>query len=105
HEGSRGSDIKKSASIADRRPQQNKCAKSSDECGSWDEEWVAGSNVVVAAGEKMAEVVGYQDGEERDRERQAAEQCCRMLIEKFKSADKFVDGDGLVVREGHGKLR
>ena len=48
--------------------------------------------------------MSQQDGEERDCERQATEQCGRMLIQEFKSSHEFVHGDGLVVREGHREL-
>jgi len=53
----------------------------------------------------MAEFVSQQDGKERDRERQAAEQCRRMLIQELKSSNEFVNGDRLVVGKGHRELR
>ena len=62
-------------------------------------------NVVVAAGEIMAELVREQYGQQGERERQAANQRGRLAIEQRKRADEFVPGDRLILSVGRGEMR
>src|SRR6266568_2090835 len=63
--------IEESPGGADRRANQNEGPKRADERGERNEVWVTGANVMMAAGEEMAELVGQQDGEQGDGEGEA----------------------------------
>src|ERR1700726_4877243 len=53
-----GANIEEGTSGADGGTHENECAEGADERGEWDEEGITGVNVMVAAGEEMAEFVG-----------------------------------------------
>jgi hypothetical protein len=53
-----GADVKESASGANLRTYQDERAEGADEVGEGNEKRVGGANVMVAAGEEMAEFVG-----------------------------------------------
>ena len=61
--------------------------------------------MVMAAGEVVAEFMDEQDGEERQRERQAADQREWMFVEKSERIQKFVEIDGFVFGVGCGEVR
>ncbi len=54
-------DIEEGARSPNGGSNENECAKSANQCGSGNEEWVAGANMVMAAGEKMAEFMRQKD--------------------------------------------
>ena len=62
-------------------------------------------NVVVAAGEKMAEFVGQENCQERQREGKSGGQGQRVAIDEREGVNEFVPGDGFVVRVGDGEVR
>jgi hypothetical protein len=103
-QGAGSADVEECAGGADGGADQNECAEGADEGWEGKEERIAGANVMVAAGEEMAEFVGEQDGEQREGEGEAGGQARGMLIEEFESADKFLDGSGFVLRVGDGEL-
>lgn len=55
-------DVEESAGGADRGANEDECAKCADEGREGNEERIAGTNVMVAAGEEMAEFMSQQDG-------------------------------------------
>ena len=59
---------------------------------------------MVAAGEEMAEFVGQKNGEQGEGEGEASGEARGMLVEEFEGADKFVEGDGFILRVGDGEL-
>jgi hypothetical protein len=104
-ERARCADIEEGARGPDWGADENERSKSANQRGSWNEERVAGANVVMAASEKMAELMCQEDRHERQGEREAAQEASRMAIEERKGANKLIDRDGLIVRIGGGKLR
>lgn len=104
-ERSRRTDIKESTVGAHWRADENECAEGANQGWEWNEEWITRMNVMVAAGEEMAEFVGEKDGEESCGERHAGEKAERILVEKGEGAEKLVERNRLVVSVGHGKLR
>ena len=77
-----GADVKECPARADRRANHDEGAERADERWERDEERIGGMNVVVAAGEVVAELVDEQDGKQRQREGQAADQRERMFVEE-----------------------
>ncbi len=69
-----GADVEERAGGANGRTDEDERAQGADECGEGDEERIAGANVVVAAGEEVAEFVGEKNGEEREGEGEAGGQ-------------------------------
>jgi hypothetical protein len=61
--------------------------------------------VVVAAGEKMAEFVGEEDGHQSEGEGEAGGEGEGIFVEESERAEKFVGGEGLVLGVGGGELR
>jgi hypothetical protein len=61
-------------------------------------------DVVVAAGEVVAEFVDEQDGEEREGEGQAGDKCEWVFVEERERVKKFVEVDGFVFGVGGGKV-
>jgi hypothetical protein len=59
---------------------------------------------MVAAGEKMAELVGEKNGEQSESKGQACGEAERVLVKKSKRAEKFVEGEGFVPSVGGGEL-
>ena len=60
--------------------------------------------MVVAASEKVTELMGEKNGEQSDSEREAREQSGGIFVEESEGAEELVDGYGLVVGVGDGKL-
>ena len=61
-------------------------------------------DVVVATGEVVAEFVDEQNREERQGEREAGDECERMLVEERESVEKFVEVYGFVFSVGCGEM-
>ena len=100
-----GADVKQCASGADGRAHQNESAERADQRGKGNEERIAGVNVVMAAGEKMAEFMSQQNSEQREGEGQAGEQRGGMLVEERVGVEEFGERGGLILLEGDGELR
>ena len=97
--------VKERARGANGRTNEDEGAERADQRREGNEERIAGMNVVVAAGEKMAEFVSEQNGQERQRERQSGGEGERVAIDEREGANEFVPGDGFVVGVGDGEVR
>lgn len=104
-EGAGGADVEESAGGANRGAHEDERAKSADERREGNEERIAGVDAVVAAGEKMAELMGQENGQESGREGQAGEKGYGIFVEQRESAEEFVERDSLIVSVGGGELR
>ena len=60
---------------------------------------------MLAAGKKMAQLVGQQNPKQSGGKRKAREEARGVLVEKREGADKLVKGDRLIVRVSDRKLR
>jgi hypothetical protein len=99
-----GADVKERARGANLGTYQDKGAEGADEVGEGNEKRVGGADVVVAAGEKMAEFMGEKNGQEGGGEGQTGEKSGGILVEESESAEKFVERSGLIVGVGDGEL-
>jgi len=61
--------------------------------------------VMMAASEEVAEFVGKKNGEQREGEGEARKESGGVLVEKFVSADEFVERGGFIPGIGIGELR
>lgn len=105
-DGAGSTDVKEGAGGANRRTNQNEGAERAEKRRrKWNEERIGGVNVVAAAGKEMAEFVGEKDGEQRECERQAGEKRGGIFVEQRQGTEKLVNGSGLLVGVGEGKLR
>ena len=102
--GAGGADIKKGTVRTNGRAHEDESTKSADERREGNEERIAGANVVVAASEKVTELMGEKNGEQSGREREAGEESGGIFVEESEGAEELVDGDGLVVGIGDGEL-
>ena len=59
---------------------------------------------MMAASEEVAEFVGKKNGEKREGKRQARKESGGMLVEKFVSADEFLERGGLIPGISIGEL-
>jgi hypothetical protein len=62
-------------------------------------------NVMVAASEEVAELMGKKDGKEGGSERQAGEKSGGALVEESEGAKEFVERDGFILSVGGRELR
>ena len=67
----RSAHVEESPGGADRRANQNEGPKGTDERGERNKVWVTGADMMMAAGEEMAEFMSQQDGEQGDGEGEA----------------------------------
>lgn len=100
-----GADVEESASGANGRTHEDEGAKSTDERREGNEERIAGVDAMMAAGEKMAELMGQENGQESGREGKAGKKGYGIFVEQRESAEEFVERDGLIVSIGGGELR
>jgi hypothetical protein len=91
-----GADVKERSARADRRANHDEGAESADQRWKRNEIGIGGMDVVMAAGEVMAKFVDEEDGEERQRERQATDQCEWMFVEQRECVQKFIEVDGFI---------
>jgi hypothetical protein len=75
-------------------------AECANERRTWNEEWIGGANVVMAAGIVVAEFVRQKNCEEREREGESCEQGSWMAIGDAKHLHEGVEGGGLIVGVG-----
>ena len=61
-------------------------------------------NMVVAAGEEMAEFVGEKNGEKSGSEGKACEKGGGILVEECEGAKELVEGRGLIAGIGDSEL-
>src|SRR5260370_18178213 len=90
--------VKERPSGANRRTNQNECAERADERRKGNKKRVAGADVMMAAGEKMAEFMREQNGEQGEGKRKARREGCGMFVEEGEVVDKLVERHGLIVR-------
>lgn len=98
-------DIEESAGGSNRRTNHDERAEGSDERWKGNEKRIAGVNVVVAAGEEVAELVSEKNDEQRGGKGQAGEKASWVFVKKREGAKKIVERDGLVVSVRDGELR
>ncbi|SRR6266852_636380 len=91
HKRARSANIKEGTVGADGGADQNESAERANERWKGKEVRIAGANVMVAAGEEVAEFMGKKNGEQRKGEGEAGEESGRMLVEKFVGVDKLVE--------------
>jgi hypothetical protein len=97
--------IEEGAGGANRRTNEDEGAEGADEGGKRNEERIGGANVMIAAGEEMAELVSEKDGQQSECEGQAGDEAGGMLVEEFEGTNVFVERGGLIVGIGDGELR
>ncbi len=62
-------------------------------------------NVMVAAGEEMAEFVGEKNGQQSDGKGKAGQESDRIFVKESEGAEEFVERGGLIVGVSDGELR
>lgn len=97
--------VEEGASGADRRTNQDEGAESADERRSRNEEGIAGVDVVVSAGEVMAQLMREENGEKGKGERNACEKRSGMKIDEAERLKEGVERGGLVMGIGGGEVR
>ena len=105
HKRAGSADVKEGAGGSNRRANQNKRAKSANEGGKWDEKRIGGANVMMAAGEKVAQFMGEKNGEQGEGKGNTSGEARRMFVEKREGVDKIVIGSRLIVCVGDCELR
>ena len=83
--------IEKRSAVNDRRADADERAQRADQRGSGHKERIRRANVVVAAGEEMAELVRQQNAEQRAGERNARQEQPRLAKRPEISGIKFVE--------------
>jgi hypothetical protein len=104
HKRTRSADVKECAVGTKRRTNQNESAEGANERGKRKEVRIAGANVMMAAREEVAELVGKKNGEEGEGEGETGEESGGMLVEEFVGADEFVDRGCLILGIGVSEL-
>jgi hypothetical protein len=97
--------IEKSACCADWRANEDESAEGAIDIWKGNEEGIARPNVMMAAGEKVAQFVGEKDGEKSEREGQSRSETRGVLVEERESAKKFVEGCRFPLIERNRELR
>jgi len=97
-------DVEEGAARPDRRANHDESAEGADQRRERDEERVGGMNVVMTAGEVVAEFVDEQDGQQSDGEGEASDERERMFVEKCQRIYEFVEIDGFIFGVGGGKV-
>jgi len=105
YNGAGGADIEQGAGRSNRRTDQDKRSESADERGKRNEKRVARANMVMAAGEEVAELVREKDREQRQGKGKARGEACRILVEKRERPKEFVKRSCIVLRVRLRKLR
>jgi hypothetical protein len=104
-EGAGSADVEEGAVGANGRTDDDERAEGADERREGNEERVAGADMVVTAGEEVAEFVSEEDEEESESKRKTRREGGGMAVKEREIADELVDGGFLIVSEGEGELR
>src|SRR5579862_991021 len=104
-ERSGGADVEECASRADRGANHDEGAEGTDQRWEGNEIGIRRMDVMVSAGEVVAEFVNEQDAEKRQSEGQTADKRERMLVEKCERIQEFIEVDGFVFGVGGGEVR
>ena len=91
HERARSANIKEGPVGANGGADQDESAERTNERRKGKEVRIARANVMMAAGEEVAEFVRKKNGKQRKGEGEARKEPGRMLIEKFVGAHKLVE--------------
>lgn len=105
YERARSADIEQRPMGADRRADEDEGTESANQRGEGNKKWIAGTNVMIAAGEEMAEFMRKKNAQQGKGERQAGDERCGMFVKEGEGAEQFVEGDGLIVSVGDRELR
>src|SRR5260370_36157945 len=97
--------VKERPSGANRRTNQNECAERADERRKGNKKRVAGADVMMAAGEKMAEFMREQNGEQGESKRKARREGCGRFAEEGEGAENLVERNGLLAGRREGEVR
>ena len=97
YERAGSADVKEGAGSSNRRANQNECAKRADERGKGNKKGIGGANMVMAAGEKMSQLMCEKNGEQGKSKRNASREACRMFVEERESVDEFVIRSRLII--------
>ena len=97
YERAGSADVKEGADSSNRRANQNERSERADERGKWNEKRIGGADVVMAAGEKMSQLMREQNGEQGESKRNAGREACRMFVEERESVDEFVIRSRLII--------
>src|SRR6266403_1488126 len=98
-------DIKQGAVGEDGGANQDEGSKGAVQVWEGNEKRVGGANMVVTAGEEMAEFMGEENKEKSKCERETGGEAEGVLVKESKGAEKFIGGEGLVLGIGGGELR
>lgn len=91
YERARSAHIKEGAVGANGGANQNESAERANERRKRKEVRIAGADVVMAAGEEVAEFVGKKNGKQCEGEGESGKESGRMLVEKFVGVNKLVE--------------
>ena len=100
-----GADVKECALGSNRRADEDECAECAYEAGERHEIGIAGVDVMVAAGEIVAEFVNQENGQECEREGKARDESEWMFVEQRERVEEFIEVDGFVFGVGGGEVR
>lgn len=98
-------DVEEGALRANSGANHDEGAEGSDQRWERNEKGIGGVNVVVAAGEVVAEFVYEQNTEKSKSEGQAADERERMFVEQGECVQEFVKVDGFIFGVGGGEVR
>lgn len=96
--------VKQGAVCEDGGANQDESAEGAVQVGEGNEKRVGGANMVVTAGEKMAEFMGEENEEKSKCERETCGEAEGVLVKESKGAEKFIGGEGFVQSVGSGEL-
>ena len=91
HKRSRSAYIKEGAVGANGGADQDESAERANERRKGKEVRIAGADVMMSAGEEVAEFVSKKNGEQREREGEACKESGRMLVKEFICVGKLVE--------------
>jgi len=97
-------DIKQGTFGEDGGANQDEGAEGAVQVGKGNEKRIGGANMVITAGEEMAEFMGEENEEKSKCEREASGEAEGVLVKESKGAEKFIGGERLVLSVGGGEL-
>ena len=104
HKRARSANIKEGAVGANGGADQDEGAERANERRKGKKVRITGANVMMAAGEEVAEFMGKKNGKQRERERESGKESGRMLVKKFVCVDKLVERGGKILGIRIGEL-
>lgn len=97
--------VEECASSANGRTDQDESSEGANERGERNEKGICGTDVMLAAGEKMAQFVGEENRQQRSSKRQASQESGWVFVKESESMEEVVPGNGFVVGESGSELR